>query len=61
MKNLELMWTYFKYNDHNSYSSPSMAERNDDCNVEAEKFPSAKEHELNDETRSHSGKLSNLI
>ena len=38
-----------------------MTERNDDCNVGAEHFPTAKEHAQNDKTRSHSGKLSNLI
>ena len=38
-----------------------MTERNNDCNVGAENFPSAEEHEQNDETRNHSGKLSNLI
>ena len=47
--------------DHDSYTSPSKTERNDDSNSEVENFPSAKEHEQNDETRSHSGKLSNLI
>ena len=50
-----------KSNDHDSYTSSSMTERNDDCNVEAENFPSAEEHEQNDETRTYSGKLSNLI
>ena len=38
-----------------------MTERNDDCNVAAENFTSVEEHEQNDEKRSHSGKLSNLI
>ena len=38
-----------------------MTERYDVCNVLAESFPSAKEHGQNDETRSHSGKLSKLI
>ena len=50
-----------KSNDHGLYTSPSMTERHDDSNVGAENFPSAKEHERNDETRSYSGKLSNLI
>ena len=34
-----------KSNDHDSYTSPSMTESNDDCNAEAENFPSAEEHE----------------
>ena len=38
-----------------------MTERNDDCNVLAESFPIAEEHEQNDEKRSHSGKLNDLI
>ena len=38
-----------------------MTERNDDCNVLAESFPIAEEHEQNDETRSHSGKLNDLV
>ena len=37
-----------KSNDHDSCTSPFMTEHNDDCNVE-------------DETRRHSGKLSNLV
>ena len=50
-----------KSNDYDSYTSQSMRECSDDCNVGAENFPSGKEHEQNDETRSHSGKLSKLI
>ena len=46
----------FKSNDHNSYT-----ERNDECKVGAESFPSAEEHTQNDETRSHSGKLCSVI
>ena len=42
-------------NDHGSCTSPSMIERNDDCNVGGENFSSGEEHEQNDETRSHSG------
>ena len=42
----------FKSKDHNSYT-----ERNDECKVGAENFPSAEEHKQNDGTRSHSGKL----
>ena len=38
-----------------------MTEGNVDCNAAAEKFPRAEEHEQNDEIRSHSGKLSNVI
>ena len=38
---------------------PSITKHNDDCNVGAENFPSAKEQEQNAET-SHSGKLSDL-
>ena len=46
----------FKSNDHNSYT-----ERNDECKVGAENFPSAEERKQNDETRSHSGKLCSVI
>ena len=34
-----------KSNDHGSYTSPSMTEHNDDCNVGAANLPSAEEHE----------------
>ena len=50
-----------KSNDHDSYTSPSTTEHNDDCNVGAANLPSAKEHKQNDETRSHSGKVCKLI
>ena len=36
---------HLKSNDHDSYTSPSMTECNDNCNVGAENFLSAKEHE----------------